>query len=618
MDLTTLRELKHNEFSEPQGDLVANIQVKGTSYNANDTGVGYIRWINREGKQQGENVGGRGISLAILDHGTMDLVTSIRRYDVYGSELERDNLAKKLMDIQSGELGNVIYCMSSFDAIGTNSSLAEAMNLVRANHWFKLPGLPNGPTHRHPYAAIGTSRLGIIKEALHSNASGADAAYVTFSVSDDWDMLGAEGYGPEITNGESIVEINYASTGYGFHHKYFTIDEKGRNSLYDGEYVRMTGQQKVSLDRLNAGGKVTSYFWSASDTDGWIRSSAVSNYSVEWETFELFYRWDRAADTASGSNTGNAAAKYLRTGHYHMPSSIDTGVSSIRNIQIQRCGFKPHTKKPVCLQNNVMSARHISEHIGFKLGDATSYYNLWASDRNLTNQPNLGDSRKGSGFDSQDVRWFDRTLTARNEYSIHEGKNLTSDSNMYNDVGYVNIDSNKMYVGLIWMNCKEKTDGHNYFGTHTRSNGSTVPTYAYSGTGNTTNPYSQYPYHTNIEKDKWSLMSYWFLPHWFTDTQGNEFYSKNWCRAFGNYENGSADNLTKTLGSVGNNGGNIRVSRFKESDDQIHLRWLDFYNKTAQHKTWWALPGIYEVDPMDIQTQGQLHGIDIKEVSNEK
>ena len=95
MDLTTLRELKHNEFSEPQGDLVANIQVKGTSYNANDTGVGYIRWINREGKQQGENVGGRGISLAILDHGTMDLVTSIRRYDVYGSELERDNLAKK-------------------------------------------------------------------------------------------------------------------------------------------------------------------------------------------------------------------------------------------------------------------------------------------------------------------------------------------------------------------------------------------------------------------------------------------------------------------------------------------------------------------------------------------
>ena len=66
MDLTTLRELKYNEFSEPQGNLVANIQVKGTGYNANDTGAGYIRWINREGKQLGENVGGRGISLLDL------------------------------------------------------------------------------------------------------------------------------------------------------------------------------------------------------------------------------------------------------------------------------------------------------------------------------------------------------------------------------------------------------------------------------------------------------------------------------------------------------------------------------------------------------------------------
>ena len=60
------------------------------------------------------------------------------------------------------------------------------------------------------------------------------------------------------------------------------------------------------------------------------------------------------------------------------------------------------------------------------------------------------------------------------------------------------------------------------------------------------------------------------------------------------------------------------INRFKERDDQIHLRWLDYYNGRASHKTWWALPGIYEVDPMDIQRLGQLHGIDIKEVSNEK
>ena len=597
MRLTKTRDLKVNNIHDHIGALHSLIEVKGTSYNANETGAGYIRWDN--GKQ-GENVGGRGLSLAIISHPEMTLVESIKRYDVYASDAEKTNLANKLKAIHSNEFGNVFYCLSSFDAIGTNSDLAESMDMVRANHWFNLPDLSLGPTHRHPYAAIGTSALGIIREVLHTNTSGADAAYVSYAVPFTWGEVGSEGYGPDLDNGESMVEINYDGTGYGFYHKYFTIPETGRASLYEGEYVRMTGQHKISRDRFAAGGSVRSYFWSASDSDGWIRSASRDSKSVEWETFDYYFMWSPERDTASGNNTGGALAKYLRTGHYHMTSSIDEGISSIRNIQIQRCGMHPYSKGYASIQSNILSGQHVSEHIGFQLGNPGSYYDLWASPKNLTNRPNLGDSQLGSGFDTEQVRWFNRTLTARNEYSIHEGKNLTGSSNRYSDIGYVNIDSNKMYVGLIWMNCQEKTSGNNYLGTHTRSNGSQVPTYAYSGTNNTTNPYSHYPGAGSVEKDKWSLMAYWFLPHWFTDAQGNEFYTKHWCRAFGNYENGSADNNTKTLGSVGANGGNIRVSRFKEGDDQIHLRWLDYYNGTSNHKTWWALPGIYEVDPFGI------------------
>lgn len=613
MELSKSRELKVSNTDELIGGLKTRIEVKGTSYNSNDTGAGYINWTSLSGEKAGENVGGRGLSLAIISHATLELVEGIRRYDVYAVDAERNNLAKKLDQIHNGDLGEVIYCLASFDAISTNATLAEAMDKARAHHWFDLPGLANGPTHRHPYAAIGTSSLGIIRESLHSNASGADPAIVNASIALIWNEIGGEGYGPDLTNGESMIEINYEGTGYGFYHKYFTIPETGRGSLYQGEYVRMTGQHKISRERFNAGGSVRSYFWSASDSDGWIRSASRDSKSVEWETFNFYFMWSPAADTPSGSNTGGAPAKYLRTGHYHMTSSIDPGISSIRNIQIQRCGMHPYSKGFTALQPNVLAAQHISEHIGFELGSPTSYYNLWNSSRNLTNRPNLADSRTGSGFDTEQVRWFNRTLTARNEYSIHEGKNLTGDSNRYSEIGYVNIDSNKMYVGLIWMNCQEKTTGSNYLGTHTRSNGSQVPTYAYSGTNNTTNPYSHYPGAGNIEKDKWSLMAYWFLPHWFTDAQGNEFYSKNWCRAFGNYENGSADNNTKTLGSVGANGGNIRVSRFKEGDDQIHLRWLDYYNNTQQHKTWWALPGIYEVDPLAIDKIGRISTHNIKE-----
>ena len=131
--------------------------------------------------------------------------------------------------------------------------------------------------------------------------------------------------------------------------------------------------------------------------------------------------------------------------------------------------------------------------------------------------------------------------------------------------------------------------------------------------GNTTNPYCMYPAASNIEKNTWTLWTYFFLPHWFTDQQGTDFYNDHWCRWAGNYENASADNLSKTAGSRGSNGGNIRVSRFKESDAQIHLRWLDYYNTNANHKTWWALPMIVEIDPMDLGANGTINAFNFTE-----
>ena len=611
MDLKNERRVEHNMFSECGGSHISHIEIKGTSYNSSDTSAAYMYWSQVPGNRIKDASSARGLTLIVWEHSSMSEVFR-EVYDVYAVDSRRSELAAQLGLIHDDKLGNVIYALVSFDAISTNESLGAAMERARANHWFK-DGL-NGPTYRHSYAAIGTSRLGIIKEVMHGPAVGHDPAFASMAVSADWNEIGAEGYGPDLLGGLHMNEYNYTGTGYSFKSSSHTITDRGRDSILDGEYVKMTGQHKISRDRQLAGGRVTSYFWTASDSDGWISSSSRSSYSTEWESFELYFQWNKARDTASSGNTGGAEAKYLRTGHYHMPSSNDVGTSSVRNMQIQRCGFNPNDTGQVGVDANVLAAKIVSEGIGFKLGSAQSYYDLWASPKNLTNRPSLADSRIGSGFDTEQVRWFDRTLTARNEYSIHEGKNLTSDSNRYNDVGYVNIDSNKMYVGLIWMNCQQKIAGSNYFGTHTRSNGSQVPTYAYTGTSNTTNPYSHYIDHSNIEKDKWSLMAYWFLPHWFTNDQGNDFYIKNWSKTFGNYENGSADNNTKTAGSVAANGGNIRVSRFQEADDQIHLRWLDYYNGTTSHKTWWALPGIYEVDPMGIRSSGHLFPGGIKEV----
>jgi hypothetical protein len=96
------------------------------------------------------------------------------------------------------------------------------------------------------------------------------------------------------------------------------------------------------------------------------------------------------------------------------------------------------------------------------------------------------------------------------------------------------------------------------------------------------------------------------LPHWFTDAEGLDFYNNYWCNWAGNYENASADNNQKTAGSRWSNGGNIRVGRFNETDDQMHIRWLDYYNTAIHHKTWWALPIIMEVDPLNFGARGAI------------
>ena len=206
-----------------------------------------------------------------------------------------------------------------------------------------------------------------------------------------------------------------------------------------------------------------SYFWSASTTDGWIASASHGSYSTEWERFELYFRWNKSSQTASGSNSGGGESIYLRWGQYHYPSSIDPGTSYVKDITIQKCGFKPNQDRDITLNltSDAIDGKQINESVGpFGITNPDNYWTVFHSERNLTGRPNLGDSRMGSGFDTNNVKWFDRELTDRSQYSIHEGKNFTGDSNRYNDIGYVNIDPTKMYAGMIWHYCQKKGNGN--------------------------------------------------------------------------------------------------------------------------------------------------------------
>ena len=316
MQLNTERETRLNIVGEAGGPCSATLSAYGTSYNCSDTSPGHFALAYAGGvKEFGASA--RGLTLLIIDHVSLEPILHTR-YDTYADDQARIELSEVLTNIVKGEYGNVIFALASQDAIGTNATLAAAFREIRAYHWFQIPGLSSGPTHRHPYAAIGTSRLGIIKESLHSNATGADPSQVIMNIPDDWDTIGHEGYGPDLNFGSKLSEFSYTGTGYSFNHgPHLTVEDSGYKHIKDGEYVRMTGQMKISLERKEAGGYVRSYFWSASSTDGWITSASLGGYSTEWERFELYFKWDKTKQTASSNNSGNGESIYLRWGQYH-------------------------------------------------------------------------------------------------------------------------------------------------------------------------------------------------------------------------------------------------------------------------------------------------------------
>jgi hypothetical protein len=588
MELNNYRDLTVSNITESGAVAPALIEVYGTSYNSTDTGAGYIKYNTfNSNTQTTYTVNGRGLTIIIFDAGSMTPVHT-ERFDTYGNDARRTDLANLLNQVHNGDFGDVVYAIASFDATNSNSNLLSAMETARAYHWSRKYNGSSpwnlGPYHRTPVAMIGCSSLGILKEVIHTNVSGTAPAYCSIAVPEDFSTIGAEGYGPDFAEGARMNEYSITS-GYGFAGYGFDWNASDWRNVKTGEWIRMTAEVKIDLARKESGGSVAAYLY---ETD-WTDSSNTRYYYTEWTQIERYFQ--KTAEAAS-----------LGVSMYHMPNSNDTGTSYARNIQVQKVGFNPNTNRTPSLTFNNLNAKEIHESPGaFNLTDPDTYWSVWNSSRNLTGRPNLGDSRYGSGFDTNSVQWFNRTLTNRNEYSIHEGKNFTGDSNRYNDVGYVNIDPNKMYVGLIWHNCIEKGDGSNYLGGHTQSGGSTTSTRRAYDNYATTNPYSMYPSAGNIEKNKWSLWSYWMLPHWMTDAEGLEFYNNNWCKWAGNYENSSADNNQKTAGNRWSNGGNIRTGRFNPTDERMHIRWLDYYNTNINHKTWWALPMIMEVDPLNFK-----------------
>ncbi len=566
------------------------IYVRGTGLNHNAS-----RILSVNGVDNYNTASGRGMRLTIFNSSMVE--QSDVTYDIYGVDADRTSLANALNAITDTQ----IFTMTSWDAIRSNSNLDTAMTSMRSVVWGAV-GIPV----RRPYVCVGTGKCGILAEQLWPDTATDPYAELEWTY-EDVEAIGFEGYGEMLWSYPQ--EVSYTGTGYGYLYSpnlvFTTLD------LYDLEWVRVTFDIKIDLTRaLVPGSYSTIFIWSASPTDGWIRSTSYSSQSTEWESRELLFQRNDAADIAvSGdSNPG----EWFIVGVYHYTNDKNDGTSYVRNIQVQRCGFAPtdSSLKVKIAPYVITSKKAVESPLSFNPADPDSYYKMFNSDRNLVRDNTYTAILNGIGTSDETVNWFDYDLTASNQKMVMWKENTpsTAGANMYEDTALVAIDHLKYYYGAIWMyvHFKDRPAGsYNYFGTHGYNDTPTNIGIYYARTGaNQTNPYFVYPQGQHLAADhlgRWLLVEGWFLPS-YTDNTDGIYYDDNIANMeFGGVNSGGyhIDNDIKS--------GNILVARFRTDNTKTHLRWLDYYNDTYNSKTWWALPMLIEVTPMSISSAYTLY-----------
>ena len=119
----------------------------------------------------------------------------------------------------------------------------------------------------------------------------------------------------------------YGGTGYDFFGQTWTWSELG---VADGESVTLSALMKIDQVRKDAGGSVRMYIYTSNSGDSWGQSTSIGTTSL---SYSYFTRTITRNDSYL-LDDGNPAT-HVHVRFYHMPSSIDDGLSCIKNIQFE-------------------------------------------------------------------------------------------------------------------------------------------------------------------------------------------------------------------------------------------------------------------------------------------
>lgn len=564
------------------------IKVQGTGLN--NTGP---RQLYVNGVAKYDQSGGRGLRLSVFDYtmtSTFDLT-----YDLYADDAARTALATKLNEVMATP--NVLFTITSWDAIGTNAALTTAMTNARSTEFIRYVTW----SWRFPYAAFGSSKHGIVKEVCYP----ADAKYPFAIIETSFESinsLGRTGYGPLL---DYFHGVKAASSGYGFYGKLLGYVGSGPNNIWPDDYIWLKCQARVSPARAAAGGKVAMYLFSETDVGEWGRQASVAISDTEWTDVNVFMK----RDDAWRHGTSGKPEHRFKIGLYHYPSNISTGTSEVRNLTVVRSGVSPTSTSftnRVISSDHVVSAREFRDGLPFNLFNRDSYYELYRSAANLYAGLMPADILNG-GATADPVRIFTRTLA--NADCTRYSKLLTDTTNADTQflLPIVSIKPDTPYLAAIWVKSEIKTTGSLYFGMYTYDVKDTqVGSLQRATAAVDSNQY--FSIHSAAEVaynglSEWRLMVGLILPESWTAAQVTEFVKADI----------SSDRMFASM-IVAPNAGGQGFFKLANSTAKLRLRFLDYYNGNAVAKSQWAMPMLIPLNTLRMSKRDGVNAFRLKEI----
>lgn len=561
------------------------IKIQGTGLNNNGPRQLYVNGVAKY-----DTASGRGLRLSVFDYNmtsTFDLT-----YDLYGDDAARTSLATKLNEVMATP--NVLFVLTSWEAIGTNAALTTAMTNARSTEFIRYVTW----AWRFPYAAFGSSKHGIIKEVCYP----ADAQYPFAIIETSFESinsLGRTGYGPLLA---SVPDVVAATSGYD---KHLGVVGTGPNDIWEDDYIWLKCQARVSPDRAAAGGKVAMYIYVTTDAGEWGRSSSIAISDTEWTDINLFLRRDPAwRHGTSGKPEFNFSA-----GAYHFPSNISAGKSEFRNLTVVRSGVSPTASSfvnRVITSDHILSARGFHEGLPFDLFNRDSYWEIYSSAQNLYTGVMPADMLNG-GATAEPVNIFTRTLANADCTRYSKLATDTSNADTQFLLPIVSIKPDTPYLAAIWVKSEIKTTGSLYFGMYTYDVKDTqVGSLQRATAAVDSNQY--FSIHSAAEVannglSEWRLMVGLILPESWTAEQVAAFVKADI----------SGDRMFSNI-IVAPSSGGLGFFKLANSTTKMRLRFLDYYNGTAVAKSQWALPMLIPLNTLRMSKRDGVNAFRLKEI----